>query len=393
MKKKALKNLIVFSAAITLLFSSITVSAAETTYTTKSGDSLSKIAKEMYGDARKWRDIYESNKNQIKNPNIIHANQILVIPDLGSEITSTTTETSVVTENQATTTETQTTTETTETDVIKTDVTETENQNAAETVTAAAATYNDSAFMKTIYSLMSAKAYTMEGDYYYNNHIINDMTDLAWSDELTAFLASMTSDGVYYIPDGNSTGVGVGAYKCDTSFGNAEKIYYYYGNYVNGVRAGNGVTYAFPVGVGDTDYMLFEGVWSNDAPNGYGEYSIIRYDNSETYVTARGNLVNGLWNGNVNYLYMYNWNNVTLDLSYTAVNGIPVQDKTAEFYTAMGYAIRDDIGDYKVYAYDIGPESYLSRAHLDQPGDAHGIIGFTNVTGWDNDIYYGFSNW
>lgn len=83
MKKKVLKRLAAFSVAMTLMFSSMTAFAAETTYTTKTGDNLSKIAKELYGDANKWRDIYECNKDQIKDPNLIWSNQILVIPDLG----------------------------------------------------------------------------------------------------------------------------------------------------------------------------------------------------------------------------------------------------------------------------------------------------------------------
>ena len=49
-------------------------------YVVKSGDSLSKIAKKLYGDANKWRLIYEANTDQIKNPDLIHPGQILKIP-------------------------------------------------------------------------------------------------------------------------------------------------------------------------------------------------------------------------------------------------------------------------------------------------------------------------
>ena len=52
------------------------------TYTVQRGDSLSKIAKALYGDATKWRAIYEANKDQIKNPDLIHPDQVFVIPDL-----------------------------------------------------------------------------------------------------------------------------------------------------------------------------------------------------------------------------------------------------------------------------------------------------------------------
>jgi nucleoid-associated protein YgaU len=52
------------------------------TYTVKKGDSLSKIAKEFYGDAKQWKKIYEANKDVIgNNPDLIHPGQEYVIPD------------------------------------------------------------------------------------------------------------------------------------------------------------------------------------------------------------------------------------------------------------------------------------------------------------------------
>jgi len=51
------------------------------TYTVKSGDSLSKIAKHVYGDANKWHQIYEANRDKIKNPDLIHPGQEFTIPD------------------------------------------------------------------------------------------------------------------------------------------------------------------------------------------------------------------------------------------------------------------------------------------------------------------------
>jgi LysM domain len=44
--------------------------------------SLSAIAKKYYGDASKWTIIYNANKNQIKNPNLIYAGQRLLLPGL-----------------------------------------------------------------------------------------------------------------------------------------------------------------------------------------------------------------------------------------------------------------------------------------------------------------------
>jgi nucleoid-associated protein YgaU len=49
-------------------------------YTVVAGDSLSKIAKREYGDAGKWRQIYDANRDQIKDPDLIYPGQVLTIP-------------------------------------------------------------------------------------------------------------------------------------------------------------------------------------------------------------------------------------------------------------------------------------------------------------------------
>jgi nucleoid-associated protein YgaU len=54
--------------------------AKKQVYVVKSGDSLSKIAKEVYGDANRWPEIFEANKDQIKDPNLIYPDQELKIP-------------------------------------------------------------------------------------------------------------------------------------------------------------------------------------------------------------------------------------------------------------------------------------------------------------------------
>ena len=50
------------------------------TYSVVGGDSLSKIAKKLYGDAGRWKEIFEANKDTIKNPDLIHPGQVLKIP-------------------------------------------------------------------------------------------------------------------------------------------------------------------------------------------------------------------------------------------------------------------------------------------------------------------------
>ena len=49
-------------------------------YTVQSGDSLSKIAKHVYGDANKWHAIFDANRDKIKNPDLIQPGQILTLP-------------------------------------------------------------------------------------------------------------------------------------------------------------------------------------------------------------------------------------------------------------------------------------------------------------------------
>ncbi|MBQ4819527.1 LysM peptidoglycan-binding domain-containing protein [Aquimarina sp. MMG016] len=51
-------------------------------HTVKSGESLSKIAKHYYGDPMKYKAIFEANTNILKNPDIIHPDQELIIPNI-----------------------------------------------------------------------------------------------------------------------------------------------------------------------------------------------------------------------------------------------------------------------------------------------------------------------
>ncbi|MBJ7882733.1 LysM peptidoglycan-binding domain-containing protein [Gelidibacter salicanalis] len=50
-------------------------------HTVKSGETLSKIAKQYYGDASKYQKIFSANTDILKNPDMIHPNQELIIPN------------------------------------------------------------------------------------------------------------------------------------------------------------------------------------------------------------------------------------------------------------------------------------------------------------------------
>jgi nucleoid-associated protein YgaU len=51
------------------------------TYTVAAGDSLSKIAKQFYGNANEYMKIFEANKDKLSDPNAIKVGQQLVIPN------------------------------------------------------------------------------------------------------------------------------------------------------------------------------------------------------------------------------------------------------------------------------------------------------------------------
>jgi nucleoid-associated protein YgaU len=50
------------------------------TYTVVKGDSLSKIAKHVYGNANRWRQIFDANRDQLDDPDLIKPGQILKLP-------------------------------------------------------------------------------------------------------------------------------------------------------------------------------------------------------------------------------------------------------------------------------------------------------------------------
>jgi nucleoid-associated protein YgaU len=50
------------------------------TYVVKPGDTLSKIAKELLGDASSYTEIFNANRDQLNDPNVIRPGQVLKIP-------------------------------------------------------------------------------------------------------------------------------------------------------------------------------------------------------------------------------------------------------------------------------------------------------------------------
>lgn len=322
MKRRTVKVLSALAVAAVMLSGTANV-RAEGSYTTKPGDSLQKIAKEVYGDSGKWNVIYEANKEQIKNPNKIWANQTFILPDAGSGTT----------DNSS-----QTTTETTDT-----------------TTSASDAAADASTFLQDVYHLMAAQDYA-------------GMRAVDGSETANAFVSAMDSDRSVYLPDGSFTGTGAGIYK----FGEGG-YYFYYGDYVDGVRIGNGISFIS----GGNYIATFTGAWDNDAPNGQGTLAYVldadEYGYSDTR-TDSGSLVNGLWNGTVNITYTSSYNTGlgqaldTYVATYTADNGVATVDKTEEFLSHVQFSIENSGPEREE---ELAPEGAMCYAFT---GDYNGVV-------------------
>lgn len=57
------------------------ITGAPRFYTVKSGDTLSAISKQYYGDANKYNKIFEANRSLLSDANDIHPGQKLLIPE------------------------------------------------------------------------------------------------------------------------------------------------------------------------------------------------------------------------------------------------------------------------------------------------------------------------
>jgi len=57
-----------------------TAAAVSQTYTVKPGDTLSKIAKQLLGDANAYHEIFNANRDQLSDPDKIQPGQVLKVP-------------------------------------------------------------------------------------------------------------------------------------------------------------------------------------------------------------------------------------------------------------------------------------------------------------------------
>ena len=52
-----------------------------TLYTVRPGDTLSRIARKVYGRSAPWKPIFNANRDQLKSPHNLKVGQVLKIPD------------------------------------------------------------------------------------------------------------------------------------------------------------------------------------------------------------------------------------------------------------------------------------------------------------------------
>lgn len=64
----------------TELVSEVSAEDAGYSYTVKAGDTLNRIAKRELGSYNRWREIYQANKDKIKNPDKLQVGMVLTIP-------------------------------------------------------------------------------------------------------------------------------------------------------------------------------------------------------------------------------------------------------------------------------------------------------------------------
>ena len=158
--------------------------------------------------------------------------------------------------------------------------------------------------------------------------------------------------------------------------------YFYYGDYVNGERKGNGTEFIAYIFADTTGYYVFNGEWNDDAPNGEGIVTEINVFCD--YVRKSGTLIDGLWDGRVNVIEGCVLENIyeEFDLSFIAVNGVP-DDRTEECMSEWGVTERPKEG--YIYAFDKHPSADNSSTSIVSLADIMfeevnvvGIAGFAD---------------
>lgn len=168
-----------------------------------------------------------------------------------------------------------------------------------------------------------------------------------------------------YFPDKNKeqTGKGIALYFVDSEeFGN---IFVYYGDFSKGIRSGTGTW----VGANGEKYYWFEGVWSEDAPNGTGsEMWDITTKEKESNIIYKletiGNYSNGLLDGTFTETgYVVDGSSCTFK-DVVVNNGVLARNGCGEPEDGEGYCAA------------VSTDNDGHETHWMSNGELHGVEGF-----------------
>ena len=67
-------------ATYTLPETELTTTAAPRTHQVAKGDTLYSLARRYYNNERRWKDIYEANRDRLSSPDSLRIDQVVVIP-------------------------------------------------------------------------------------------------------------------------------------------------------------------------------------------------------------------------------------------------------------------------------------------------------------------------
>lgn len=154
---------------------------------------------------------------------------------------------------------------------------------------------------------------------------------------------------VIYSPD--TEGKGMGIYKIGSKL---TQLFIYYGDYADLSRSGSGVWIGKDF---DNYWYMFNGTWSNDLPNGYGEVKKdgIIDDEIDAKFEWKGNLIDGLWHGDVEEIW--------------------ISDRTTSFNINFVNGVATVIGEDNL----VGRSNDGEGICYSDPENKHGILGFTKM--------------
>lgn len=226
---------------------------------------------------------------------------------------------------------------------------------AKETVSGNSFYATDKAALKNVYKNLKidVKAQLKELRFYWSEDNMTAVRDLTHLErfEAMSYQLSGTNDFYYYgetNSDGKPNGTGLAVYGDDQ---------YYYGQWADGVRSGNGTWISFYPKYSQyvvTEH-LYTGQWSLDLPSGQGqEHYDYNYEdmNEEDYYlqNAIGNFSNGLYNGEM-YIITVDKNDDTIEWNGTCKNGTweQVLYTTVDSKGKIAYLSERENSDHHLY--------------------------------------------